>query len=787
MKRIVSLLLLAVMLVSSLGSVSYAGDYPDRLYLEYDGGIFKYNSRLVTIDINGVEVKTGDMPAVIIENKTLVPVREVFESEAFGAEVNWNQERQEIAITYEDRLITMQIDSDTAYVNGQPHELEVAPKLVRDLSRENSKTMIPLRFVSEVFDFEVSWDGDTYTAALKNEELMQPEAPEETTTAPEVEEEDNSGGLEFVGPSEEDEGKGISKDEGEQDEAEDKKSGPVASVGEKLDGLTGESASRPLPTPLKDSPIQWSATEEALEEISESYVETAITDEEHSETQIKRVSYDDEGVFKTFTIEASSAISEVDYFMWDGKFIMDFTNAINKLPTEQPYEDNPILSSIRASQYSLSPNEVRIVFDLIDGGSKFELSFNDDRTKLMVKVMDNSIYDILLAQNKSGDYIQVTGAASPDVKMFRLSQPDRIVIDFPNTISALGFNESEAEGQYITKIRTAQFDPTTTRIVVETDGQADYEITKAEGGETVIQFMEPGYENIEYANDDKPTIALVQDDKDIVVDEIIYENDYRNHIFRITLPEDYGDMFGDGSLKVNDGIIETIETDENDEGHTEIVIKSTQIYEYRIEEEDNKINIKAYKPKELYDQIVVIDVGHGGKDPGAIANGLYEKDVNLDITFYLKEMFDEQDEVQVYYTRLIDEYPTLQERCDLANEIEADMFLSIHNNAYNPSETGTETLYFPSSERGKLTSPILATIFQQQLTASLGSEDRGIKQRENLFVLKHTAMPAVILEIGFLTNANDSARLKDPAYLQEAARALYKATFKAFDDYPTKR
>ncbi len=240
-------------------------------------------------------------------------------------------------------------------------------------------------------------------------------------------------------------------------------------------------------------------------------------------------------------------------------------------------------------------------------------------------------------------------------------------------------------------------------------------------------------------------------------------------------------------MKVNDGIIETIDVTETAEGLTKIVIKSTTVYEYRVEELEDKVQIKAYKPKELYDKIIVVDPGHGGKDPGAMANSLVEKDLNLTISMYLKDLLDENGSIQVYYTRQSDVYPTLQERCDLANEIEADFFLSVHNNAFNPSETGTETLYYPSDASGVLTSPELAKIFHENMIDLTGNYNRGIKQRENLFVLRHTAMPAIIMEVAFLTNGNDASKLKEDKYLHTVAEALYNATLGTFSSYPSRR
>lgn len=749
MQRYIKWMITTAFLVYIFSTLINGGISAEGLYLEYDGGVYKYNSKLVTIEINGEEVQTGDMPAVIINNRTLVPVREIFESNAFGANVEWNGSKQEVYITYADQYIVLKIDSKVATVNGEEVDLDVPAKLIRDIKTSYSKTMIPLRFVSEALSFKVEWESETYTAILKGEHLIV-EPPRE-----------------------------VANEKGEVDGTDNEE--------EKLEGLVGAKANRELPTPLKDNPIQWSATKEQLKIINGSYMETDIIDMEYPETKIFDIEYSDKDIYKQFIIKAKSPISIVDYTTWDKKLIIDIQKATCGLEPEETYQDNPILTSIRASQYSVEPNSTRIVFDLLDTGNKFELSYSEDRMNLIVKVMDNSIHDIYLGQNEIGDYIKVTGVAAPDVKMFRLSNPNRIVIDFPNTRTIIGFNESIAKGQYVEAIRTAQFDETTTRVVVETDGQADYEITKATDSETVIQFKEPSYENIEYSNLEKPTIILDQEKVDIQVKGIVYDNDYLNKIYSITLDKDYGALFGEGSLKVNDGLIETVEVVKTDAGLTKIIIKSTAVYEYRVEKIESKIEIKAYRPKELYNKIIVIDPGHGGKDPGAVANGLYEKTLNINITEKLKKLIDEGGEVQVYYTRLNDDYPTLQERCDLANEVEADFFLSIHNNAYNPSETGTETLYYPSEETGYLTSPILAEIFQENIVDMTGMKDRGVKQRENLFVLKHTAMPAIIVEIGFLTNDHDAELLKEESFLGKVAESLYSGITDAFNIFPTRR
>ncbi len=252
------------------------------------------------------------------------------------------------------------------------------------------------------------------------------------------------------------------------------------------------------------------------------------------------------------------------------------------------------------------------------------------------------------------------------------------------------------------------------------------------------------------------------------------------------MPGDYTKLFGNGDIKVNDGIIDSIDINNSNSGNTVLTIKENSIYEFRITEDKDCIYIKAFKPKELYSQIIVIDPGHGGKDPGAMDNGLVEKEINLDMVLYLKEHLDKDKNIKVYYSRLDDIYPTLGERCDLANAVEADFFVSVHNNWYNPGANGTEVYYLGGTNTPGLNSFELADIFQRSIITAVGTKDRGTKNG-NLFVLRNTEMPAVLLEIAFLSNDSDAAMLKSTTFNKNVANALYKAILEAFKTFPTGR
>lgn len=174
--------------------------------------------------------------------------------------------------------------------------------------------------------------------------------------------------------------------------------------------------------------------------------------------------------------------------------------------------------------------------------------------------------------------------------------------------------------------------------------------------------------------------------------------------------------------------------------------------------------------------IVCIDCGHGGSDPGACDNGLQEKDVAL-IVGSLSRDYLVAAGCQVVMTREMDvdvAYPNasataeLQARCDVSDQSGADIFVSIHcNAAANTAALGTETFYSLGSERGT----VLATFIQAQLIGLGDLVDRGIKNT-SLYVTGHTQAVAALVELAFLSNIYDAAKLADPTWQDAMAKAI---------------
>ncbi|MCT7979312.1 N-acetylmuramoyl-L-alanine amidase [Laspinema olomoucense] len=166
-------------------------------------------------------------------------------------------------------------------------------------------------------------------------------------------------------------------------------------------------------------------------------------------------------------------------------------------------------------------------------------------------------------------------------------------------------------------------------------------------------------------------------------------------------------------------------------------------------------------------RVVVIDPGHGGGDPGAVGiGGIQEKEIVMDISEQVARLL-EQNGVQVVMTRQDDREIDLAPRVQLANRVNADIFVSIHANAIDmsrPDVNGIETYYYASGQA-------LAQTIHNSLLQGTGARDRRVRQ-SRFYVLRHTSMPAVLLEVGFVTGAEDAPRLANAAYRTQLAQAI---------------
>ncbi|NBI29783.1 N-acetylmuramoyl-L-alanine amidase [Chengkuizengella marina] len=178
---------------------------------------------------------------------------------------------------------------------------------------------------------------------------------------------------------------------------------------------------------------------------------------------------------------------------------------------------------------------------------------------------------------------------------------------------------------------------------------------------------------------------------------------------------------------------------------------------------------------------VVIDAGHGGKDPGALGvNGLKEKDVNLDISLKVRNILEERGH-EVILTRESDIYISLQDRVKFTNQQNADLFVSIHANAHHdPSVKGSLVIYYnnqypdedyPASKAMSTLTPYSRTLAQSvlnELIGEAGTKDLGLMSKA-VYVARMGSIPSILVETAFLSNEEDAAKLFEESERQKMA------------------
>jgi N-acetylmuramoyl-L-alanine amidase len=210
---------------------------------------------------------------------------------------------------------------------------------------------------------------------------------------------------------------------------------------------------------------------------------------------------------------------------------------------------------------------------------------------------------------------------------------------------------------------------------------------------------------------------------------------------------------------------------------------------------------------------VVLDAGHGGENKGALSDtGRYEKDIVLEVALRIQRILRERTDVKVQLTRDSDRDISYSRRIGMANEEGADLFISLHCNAAgNPLAEGVEVFVLSSAAlaeesqrlRGRLVAPrgrlanasdkasaaIVKDLFQvsaqgqamtfaqvvkRWIVTSAGTVDRGVREGRSL-VLRGAEMPAVLVELGFVTHSEEARRLDDPKHQEKLAGAIVDA------------
>ena len=209
-----------------------------------------------------------------------------------------------------------------------------------------------------------------------------------------------------------------------------------------------------------------------------------------------------------------------------------------------------------------------------------------------------------------------------------------------------------------------------------------------------------------------------------------------------------------------------------------IALQLDQVYELKNRFKKGSLYLDFIDPHDIYDKVIVVDAGHGSHAAGAVKLGISEKSLNLAIVQQLKKLFDEDKRrIRVYYTRTSDTNPTLDQRVQLANKANADLFISVHNNSDATGNftkvKGTQVMYSESDD---------AKLCLKNVVDTTGSENRGLLKGDSIYIIRTSKVPVALIEVGFMTNYKELDLLNSTSYQKKAAEGIYNAINEAFQE-----
>ncbi len=237
-----------------------------------------------------------------------------------------------------------------------------------------------------------------------------------------------------------------------------------------------------------------------------------------------------------------------------------------------------------------------------------------------------------------------------------------------------------------------------------------------------------------------------------------------------------------GQIPVEGNVITAIRYSQYNNDTVRVVADTTSKTDYSVKIVDKNIIMLVIKSKADTVPLIYIDPGHGGTDPGAIGvGGLRESDVVLGIALKLNSLLTKGG-FRTMMSRDSDVFVDLITRSQEANNAGADIFISIHTNAFGtPTPKGTEIWYYPNGYKGDTRdNKTFAQIIYNNLMKEINTVDRGLKEGPSLSVLNKTKMPAILIETAFITNPDDAALLQDDAFQWKVAQGIYNGIVEYF-------
>ena len=461
----------------------------------------------------------------------------------------------------------------------------------------------------------------------------------------------------------------------------------------------------------------------------------------------------------------------------------------------------PVSSAQGVNVPNSSLKDIQSAFSSANIPKEIESAFSDVTVTQVKKDLKLNTRYYLNNITKTSNGLLLSGFGSVAVeKPLYLSEPARIVFDLPNTLASKDVRGKEYSINQNETIKVGQFEANKTRLVLKTNNPEKY-----------IPIYSPDNETLLLADKERYNVASLSNIKANLTGTF-YSKDGKdnNVVLSFSAPVVYSVY-----RKADDFVLTVYNADKYNEANYVNSLKGTEIeglklkingqlltFTFKLKPngttkvysglDGRSLKITINNPSEVQkkpvptipifqntkkkagEKVVVIDAGHGGTDCGATRAGIKESDITLNVALRLEAIL-KQKGYKVYMTRRSDQTVSLQERVDIAEGKDEDVFVSIHvNSSENTSPVGTETHYYHQYSYN------LAKCIQAELAKNVTeSPNRGlIKSR--FYVINHTTKPAVLVEIGFISNEKERMQLVSADRQQRTAKAIAEGVMNYF-------
>ena len=483
-------------------------------------------------------------------------------------------------------------------------------------------------------------------------------------------------------------------------------------------------------------------------------------------------------------------------------------------PSQKDFKESLILTSQTAEKKDII--EVNSQQKYVDKGAVNEINqaFSNSNITDNTVYTNYSIEDLtkdfrlrskyyLFSAGTQDEVFKISGVGSACVqKPFVLDNPLRMVFDLPNTLLNPELHSKELTLENGDSMKVAQFNPTTTRIVVTSENAKQYLPVFSSDNQKLF-FANPKNLLTTHLPEYKTNIIKFNYQKNNKLENFLFEFDKplcyaikrTNDCLYIYFlnAEKYNDVNFHSAIKntpysdlsihlLSTGMRVKFPTKHKENINTYIspdgkLFKLTSQTEQIPDEVKNPEKIKALTKKEggissspkitskNNRDVIVIDAGHGGKDCGALRGNITEKQINLDVCLMLQNILQKKG-YKVYMTRTDDTYVSLEDRTIFTEGINPGAFVSVHVNSCN-SDTpmGIETHYY--HEEGIE----LADAVHRNLIKRINTTNRGLL-KSRFYVINHTTVPAILVEIGFISNPTERQELITKQRQQATAEGI---------------